>query len=194
MNKEIWKDIEGYEGLYQVSNQGNVRSLERIDSLGRLVKGKILKPWISKNGYIMIKLGRSHRHLLVHRLVAIAFIPNPYNKPQVDHINGDRSNNSVSNLRWVTQTENNLNPITHRKMSESKKGENHPMYGKHHSDETKKKTSKSVIQKSINGEIIREWFGQSEAAHTLGIDSSNISRCCSGRLKTYKGFIWENKY
>lgn len=194
MNKEIWKDIKGYDGLYKVSNKGNVRSLDRIDSLWRLIKGKLLKPWITKNGYVIIKLGRKHKHFLVHRLVANAFIPNPYNKPQVDHINSDRSNNNVSNLRWVTQTENNLNPITHRKMCESKKGKNHPMYNKNQSDETKKKKSKAVIQKSINGEIIREWFGQSEAAHNLGIDSSNISRCCSGRLKTYKGFIWENKY
>ena len=102
---QIWKDIEGYKGHYQISNYGNVRSLKKDAFLmkGGYLKGyKIISLW--KNG-----TGKMFR---VHRLVAAAFIPNPDNKPCIDHIDGDRANNHADNLRWVTAKENCNNPIT----------------------------------------------------------------------------------
>ena len=105
---QIWKDIEGYKGHYQISNYGNVRSLKKDAFLmkGGYLKGyKIISLW--KNG-----TGKMFR---VHRLVAAAFIPNPENKPCVDHIDGDRANNHADNLRWVTVKENQNNPITKSK-------------------------------------------------------------------------------
>lgn len=105
---QIWKDIEGYKGHYQISNYGNVRSLKKDAFLRKCayLKGyKIISLW--KNG-----IGKMFR---VHRLVAAAFIPNPENKPCVDHIDGDRANNHADNLRWVTVKENQNNPITKSK-------------------------------------------------------------------------------
>ena len=109
---QIWKDIEGYKGHYQISNYGNVRSLKKDAFLmkGAYLKGyKIISLW--KNG-----TGKMFR---VHRLVAAAFIPNPENKPCIDHIDGDRANNHADNLRWVTYLENNNNPITKKRLSEN---------------------------------------------------------------------------
>lgn len=138
---EIWKDIQGYEGLYQVSNLGRVKSLGRF--IDRLVYGhywqeeRILKPNKTKYGYLTVELRKNKKpkRLLVHRLVAITFIPNPKNKPEVDHINADKTNNSVNNLRWVTAKENIRNPLNMVHLT----GKNHPMFGKKHSEETKNK-------------------------------------------------------
>ena len=113
MNKEIWKDIKGYEGIYQISNLGNVKSLQRIDSNNHLVKEKILKS--SSNGigkgYLWVKLGRKGKKEKIHRLVAKAFIPNPNNKKEVNHIDGNTHNNKVDNLEWVTHKENCLHCV-----------------------------------------------------------------------------------
>ena len=126
--EEIWKDIEGYEGFYQVSNTGKVRSLDRFinaptifgDAKKVFKKGIILKGRCSKikrKGYVnylnvaLLKNG-VRKQFYVHKLVACAFIPNPKNRPQVDHIDGNPNNNCVENLRWCTQKENNNNPIT----------------------------------------------------------------------------------
>lgn len=126
--KEIWKNIEGYEGFYQVSNTGNVRSLDRIinaptifgEETHILKKGKILKGRYSKikrKKYVnyqtvaLLKDGK-RKQFYIHRLVASSFIPNPENKPQIDHIDGNPHNNCVENLRWCTQKENNNNPIS----------------------------------------------------------------------------------
>lgn len=127
---EVWKDIQGYEGLYQVSNLGRVKSLRR---------SKIRKLYKDDKGYFRVTLkkkGKS-KNFQIHRLVATAFIPNPENKPEVDHINTIRTDNRVQNLRWVTSSENSNNPLTKKHFI----GKNHPMFGKKHSKESKLKMS-----------------------------------------------------
>ena len=114
--EEIWKDIPGYEGWYQVSNLGRVKRLKKIHcnhGKRKIVEREhILKPVADKKGYSIVILsngGKDKKHLKVHRLVADAFIENKENKPQVDHINRIRSDNRVDNLRWVTNSENQYN-------------------------------------------------------------------------------------
>lgn len=151
--EEIWKDIVGYEGLYQVSNLGRVRSCDKYVSYRwgeRLIKGKMLKPHFRGRGYIQYSLVNKQKqnNFYIHRLVAEAFIPNPDNKPCIDHINTDKTDNRVENLRWVTHSENSNNPLTvekHRYDTKKwirKKG--HPLQGKHLSDEHKRKISNSL--------------------------------------------------
>lgn len=141
---ETWRAVTGFEGLYEVSNLGRVKSLERcVPNNGgwQRRREKILRPHYSKTGHAMVMLCKDSKVYpsLVHRLVAIAFIPNPENKPVVDHIDTDATNNRVDNLRWVTVRENTLNPITRMKNSQSKMG--HKCYLKHHTEETKRKMS-----------------------------------------------------
>lgn len=111
--KEIWKDIKGYEGLYQVSNFGRIKSLERVaksNKFGgvRTIKEAILHPTDNGNGYKIVGLRKAGRrkNCYIHRLVALAFIPNPNNLKYINHIDYDRENNKVSNLEWCTQKEN----------------------------------------------------------------------------------------
>lgn len=134
---EEWKDIEGFENLYQISNQGNVKSLERFNCKSkRLYDERILKPTI-RNGYLgvlLYKNGKGKNHS-IHRLVASAFCQRKENCNIVDHIDGNRTNNHSSNLRWVTCEENLWNPNTHYKSC----GKNNGFYGKKHTDETKRK-------------------------------------------------------
>lgn len=120
---EIWKEIKGYEGLYEVSSEGRVKSLGR--------KPGIMKPGLSR-GYLKIGLVKDGIKSMfrIHRLVAGAFIPNPDDKPEVDHIDGDRKNNRVENLRWMTHKENNNNPVTVQRKREASKG-NKACLGKH---------------------------------------------------------------
>lgn len=109
---EIWKDVKGYEGIYEVSNLGNIKSLRRLLPHfcgGNRVKSEIiLKIKIGKLGYCSLSLSKNNKYksYLVHRLVCIAFIPNPENKPQVNHIDGNKSNNNAFNLEWVSSKEN----------------------------------------------------------------------------------------
>ena len=109
--QEIWKDIQGYEGAYQVSTKGRVRSLTRkVPTYNgfRTTKGKILKPLKSNSGYFRVDL-KSHQkdnYVCIHRLVALAFIPNPFNYPVINHIDNDKTNNNVNNLEWCTQSHN----------------------------------------------------------------------------------------
>lgn len=110
--EEIWKDIKGYEGLYQISNLGRVKSLDRAvvgaNKSLRILRGKLKKLTINTQGYLEVNLFRDNkcRCFLVHRLLAEHFIPNPENKPQINHIDGNKSNCSLENLEWVTMEEN----------------------------------------------------------------------------------------
>ena len=111
ISKEIWKDINSYEGFYQISNLGNVKSLQRMAKNKdgqRIVKERILSPTKAGNGYLTVMLysKKIPERKIIHRLIALNFIPNPNNKPQVNHINGIRTDNRIDNLEWCTAKEN----------------------------------------------------------------------------------------
>ena len=197
MEEEIWKPIKDYEGLYEVSNLGRVKSL----NYRKPGKEKILKNIESNYGYLMVGLTKNGKQKLftVHRLVAETFIPNLEGKPCIDHINTVKSDNRVENLRWVTYEENNNNPLTKKKYSENHRKQN--------SEETKKKLSESkkgkhcgennpkskpVVQIDLNtNEVINTYFGTREAARQTGFNQSNISKCCRGKQKSHKGYKWK---
>lgn len=178
--EEIWKDIEGYEGLYQVSNFGRVRSYKQSK------KGKILKPKLNSGGYCIIGLFKNglQRKMLIHRLVAECFLYNVENKPFIDHINTIRTDNRVENLRWVTTKENQNNPLTIKYRKEHTewcvKGE------KHH-------RNKPIIQYDKDGNFIKEWPSIRESSKQNNVNEQNISACCRGKIKTAGGFVWRFK-
>lgn len=125
---EVWKDIVGYEGLYQVSNLGRMKVLKHPVNRGFckcFTKESIIKPRIKDNGYLFVCLSKgttkSMKNRYIHRLVAESFIPNTFNKPQIDHIDGDKTNNCVENLTWATQIEN-VNNITTKYRSKRNRG------------------------------------------------------------------------
>ena len=175
--EEIWKDIKGYEGLYQVSSEGRVKSLERDiickNGVKRHVKEQILKGSICR-GYLRVKL--EDRLVYVHRVVAEAFIHNSENKPEVNHKDEVKTNNCVENLEWMTRKENNN-------------------YGTHN-ERVGKALSKPVAQYTKDGILIKVWSSQSEAGRQLGISCGNISSAAQGKYNTSGGFVWkyvENK-
>ena len=112
--EEIWADVKGYEGRYKISNFGRVKSIGRFSIQNHWIPEKILKQHKSQGGYLETSLyiDGKRTHKKIHRMVAEAFIPNPNNLPEVDHIDTDKNNNCVSNLRWVTHQENHMNPNT----------------------------------------------------------------------------------
>lgn len=192
---EIWKDVQGYEGLYQVSNLGRVKSLGRV--IDRLVYGnywqeeKILKPNKTKYGYLIVELRKNKKpkSFLVHRLVAITFIPNPENKPEVDHINADKTNNSVNNLRWVTAKENIRNPLNMVHLT----GKNHPMFGKKRSEETKNKmrgknNPRARKVKNIETKEIFDTVIDAEKKYNL---SRGCIKCAIKKNWKSAGYHWE---
>ena len=184
---EEWRDIAGYEGLYQVSDWGNVRSLNY-----RHTKEICnLKQEVVKDGYKRIVLcHKVKKKYLIHRLVAEAFIPNPDNKPLVDHIIpiSEGGSNELSNLRWCTYEENLSNPDTHKNRSKSLSGDNNPMYGVSGS---KHPNAKEIYQFDKNNNLIKKWPCIKEASTALNINRCCIQDCCRNRSKTAGGFIWK---
>ena len=131
---EVWKAINGYNERYEVSNFGRVRSKDVVVN-GRIEnchykKGRILKPHTDKEGYkgVILCVNQKRKTFRLHRLVAAAFIPNPDNFPEIDHIDGDRANNHADNLRWSTRKLNSNNPITRKRVALSKMGQLNPNY------------------------------------------------------------------
>lgn len=164
---EIWKDVVGFEGLYQISNKGNVRSITRYK--------KILTPCIDKDGYRCVQLKHKgiSKHCRINRLVATAFIPNPKEKAIVNHIDMNRANDCVTNLEWCSAKENVEWSLKHGKY----KGSNH----------------KKVIQLNMNGEKLDRYESISEASRKTKIQISNISYCLSGKRKTAGGYLWKHE-
>ena len=169
MNSEIWKTIDGYDDKYQISSYGRVRSIPRKVQFGntqRITKEKIIKPCSNGNGYYYVSLGRGiNNRKYIHRLVCEAFLPNPDNKPCIDHINTDRTDNRVENLRWVTHKENINNPLTIDKKS------------------------KPIVQLSKCGNHIKTWDSIKNAETELNL--THIWACCSGKRKTCGGYMWK---
>lgn len=201
MTNEIWKDIAGYEGLYQVSNLGRVKSLPREKWNGKAIVYKkeiIRKQRVRADGYVSINLDKDgqQKWFKVHRLVAEAFISNPNNKPCVDHINTIRNDNRVENLRWVTRKENMNNSLTKKKISEAFTGENNPLYGKKHSEEAKKKMSESSKKKVVCVTTGIVFDSAKEAGEFYCCNNSHIAKCCKGKAKSagkYNGekLVWK---
>ncbi|ATN93890.1 HNH endonuclease [Lactobacillus phage LJ] len=168
---EIWKDIEGFEGLYQVSNMGRVRSLDREDALGRRLKGKVLAGRPSK-GYLGVALYRDGhaKGYPVHRLIAKAFLDNPSNLPEVNHKDENKANNAVSNLEWCT-SRYNCN------------------YGTRN-ERVGKASGKSIYVVMNSGH--RYFFrSATKAAELLGLNTQAICNCIHGRCKHHRGFSFE---
>lgn len=182
--EEIWKDIEGFKN-YQVSSLGNVRRLDGYikHNKGGLKKwqGKILKPVLRNTGYYFVSLCENgkRKDFPLHKLVATAFIPNPNNYPCIDHIDTIRTNNAVTNLRWVTHKMNQNNPITLVNMSKSQINDPN--------------RSKKINQYTTDGVLVKCWPSLMEIGRVLNYSCNSISKCCSKKphYNTAYGYKWE---
>ena len=183
---EIWRtavyDDEIYEGLYKVSNLGKILSLNYKNT----GKAELMTPVEIPNGYLQVTFSKNkeRKTCYVHRLVAETFLENPENKPEVNHKDEDKTNNFVflnedgsvdkekSNLEWKTPKENSNHGTRNERIAKAK---------------TNGKQSKKVLQLTLTGELIREWPSAAECGRN-GFDSSAVTKCCRGKLKTHKGF------
>lgn len=190
-NREIWKDVKGYEGLYQVSNLGRIWSVK---------SQKYLKPWVNTCGYHLVGLisknGKQKKEQ-IHRLVALAFIENPNNYPQVNHKDENKGNNCVENLEWVTAKQNCNYGTRNERIAEKIKGENHYLYGKHLSEEHKAHIidssvkSKSVCQINIEtNTIVNTFKSMREAERQTGVKHQHIWRVCVHKRRSAGGYFW----
>lgn len=173
---EIWKDIKGYEGRYQVSNMGRVKRLARVCNCGEVLDERILKTRPTRGGYPLILLresdgGRRRGHS-VHRLVATAFLPNPDNLPQVNHKNEDRTDNRSVNLEWCTAHYNMHYGNCQRRIFE----------GQHF---------KPVDQYTKDGKFITHYKSVSDCSRATGISTGRISAICNRRGFSSKGFTFK---
>lgn len=164
--REIWKPIKGYEGLYEVSNLGRVKSLSR-----QRVRETIMKPEYNK-GYLRVTLSKDNhkRHWFVHRLVAEAFIPNNNKLPYVNHINEDSTDNRSSNLEWCTHLYNLMYGTRRQKVID--------------------KERKPVNQYTTDGVLVATHMSIQQASRTIGKNASAICDCCQNKQHIAYGYIW----
>ena len=188
---EVWKSVKGFEGLYEVSNLGNIRSLPREvfrkESIrgGRKLKGSVvfqegrnLKPMVSKEGYLLVgiyDINHKFRRCLLHRIVAKAFLPNPHNLPCINHKNEKKTDNREENLEWCTQLYN----------------------ARYSKEKTIKRLRevlcKRIVQLSLNGVKIAEYSSITEASNKTGIGINMISRVVQGERTKTHGYIFKKK-
>lgn len=168
--QEQWKAIEGFQ--YEVSTCGNVR---------RMNSNKRIKGSVTNGGYVIITLTNEEgqKRFQLHRLVAEAFIPNPEKKPQVDHIDCDRLNNNVTNLRWVTAKENANNPITLERVRKARL--------------KRVVEDQNIVYVYNNNLQLVTAYTSTNAVKKDGLSQGNVVRCCMGELKRYKGLIFSYK-
>lgn len=172
----IWKDVKGYENLYEVSENGDVRNKKNL---------VIISVAKCNSGYLKVHLYKNNKctNKYVHRLVAEAFIPNPNKYRCVNHIDGDKLNNDKSNLVWCTHSDNNRHAYVERLKTVSDK-----MKTAMKANGAKRR--KAVVQCDMDGAVIREWDSITQVHNVLGISQSNISRCCRGIQESANSFKW----
>lgn len=173
--------IQGYPNYY-VTDSGDIYS-RNYKNTGRIKK---MVPRKNTNGYYQIPIsnGKTRKDIIVHRIVAETFIPNPDNKPEVNHINGNKADNRVENLEWVTRSEN----MRHRYRTLKYKGSLYNRFGKDNP------TSK-IIQQIKDGKVVAEYYGSYEVERTTGIDAHHVRNVCNGVYgqKTAGGYQWKYK-
>lgn len=183
---EVWKDIKGYENLYQGSNLGRARSLDTYrkskNGTVKFYRGRILKPGTNKDGYLQVNLYKNNKlkRFLIHRLVAEAFLEIPEELKhlkgtrylQVNHKDENKLNNNVNNLEFCN-CKYNINYGTAIERSS-------------------KKRSKPILQYTLDGQFVREWKSIRECGRN-GFNQGHVAECCRGERKTHKGFIWKYK-
>lgn len=172
---EVWKPVNGYEGLYEISSLGRVKSLPRTVDNGfnvRHTKEKILRKSYFANGYekALLTMNGKSKCFRVHRLVAIAFIDNPNGFKEVNHINEDKTDNRVENLEWCDRLYNCNYGTRNEKVG---------LYQK-----------KAVVQLSLSGDIIREFPSATDAEKHLGKRGNHIASCCTGNRGSAYGYKW----
>lgn len=179
---EIWKDIPGYEGLYQASNRGNIRSLNWRKM--NIVRNLYLKP--HNKGYFQVELSKDgvKKMITVHRLVAMTFIPNPDNLPAINHKDENKSNNNVSNLEWCTFSYNTS-------YSSNKHPERYRFINRQKCKRIPYKYNQKIEQIDVsNGETVKIWNDIVTIKYEKNYNSWSISECCNGKRKTAYGFKW----
>ena len=162
---ETFVKVVGFDN-YEVSNLGKIRNIK---------SRRVLKPQLRRDGYLMHGLWKNNKkkHLLLHRIVATAFIDNPEEKPQVNHIDENKLNNNLSNLEWCTARENIVHGTRTKRSAE--------------------KCSQKVIQLDLNDNVLNVFKSMVQAGRETGIPTGNISRCCNGKLKSAGGYKWRRK-
>lgn len=181
--KEIWKDIDGYEGLYQVSNLGRVKRLKFTNGKVSFAKETILKQSLNTRGYSIVSLSKNDikSTKTVHRLVALSFLENQKNYKEVNHIDGNKQNNCVENLEWCDRNYN----IQHAFKNKLNLGSMKNRLG------SQNPSSITVYQYSLDGKFISSFGSVREAERITGIRCSDITMCCRGKTKKSHGYIWK---
>lgn len=189
--QEIWKDIKEYEGLYQISNFGNVRSVDRVVRCNTgyaNIKGKLLKPTLTKKGYYKASLSKNSKEkkFFIHRLVALHFLENPFNKEQINHIDGNKINNRYDNLEFCTNYENYVHAKRTGLIDKNVRIQQAIKMGE--------KNRKPIAQFTKDGKFVKEYISIIEASRQTGLSHQNISNCLSPNQKKSKsagGYVWK---